>query len=424
MTLYATLATLLHISSTMARPESLEPAQLLKALTATAVGPSILAQKLGVSRATVHRKLEKLLEQHLVVRVGEGPQAAYRLPTPQEQLARSRAQVANAAQTRLVMSTATASAVQQALEMFSRVGIGQIDEIVSQARFSGIRHADGTALSHEELDKAEQLGIALKFHLLGWPSNASFGIYSPHVHPSVLTAWALQRAIRHRMAWDRQPQGSMGVHHDEPLDKDNLAGLFVHSDRLDANGVPTRYIVEMPQDCGQVLGDALRFYLRVSTGDVGAVVDLARTQVLRSKDGEPVTEDAMAKGQALAGALSAVLSGVDEGAYNAQLGKTQVAALTLVKALESYASSGVETKGGSDEAEVVVAPVADSPWAVDIGDLPAGYMLNFNKGRYRVIAPTGEPQQLTIVAESVSLQTALQMAANVAEGRASRSFSM
>ncbi len=412
----------------MARPETLDLSRLLSALSTSPAKPGELAKRLGVSRATVHRKLEKLLEDDVAVRVGEGPVAAYRLPSPAEALAKAQADASQHGQVRVVMSALTAGSVQEALETFSRLGIGQFHEIASRARFGETRHADGTPFSYDELDELDQLANTLKFHLLGLETNASYGIYSPHVHVSVKQAWALQRALRHRMAWDRQPKGGMGVAHDEPLGDDRLPGVVVHSDQPDEKGLPTRYVLELPTALVGVLVTALRTAFDVSTGNVQVLVQMARDQVLRaSPSGSAVSDEALQNGAVLAGRLQSVLSGVKEGAYNAALTERQAQVFEALRALEQFqasASQEVSAVTGVTPLGVSVGPVGDSPWAMSLDKLPPGMMLNYQHGKYRVIAPRGEDQLLTIVAESHSLETVLLMARNVAEGARARSWSI
>jgi hypothetical protein len=411
----------------MPRPEALELTRLLAAMTSTPAKPSELAKTLGVSRATVHRRLETALQEALVVRVGEGPAAAYRKPTVAEEVARSRSTEITSGQVRLVIGANTAYAMQSLLELFSRIGIGQFNEIASRARFTELKHADGTPLDYDQLDELDKLADMLKVHLLGLHPNASHGIYSPNVHPDVQRTWALQRALRHRIAWDRQPQGSMGVWHDEPLTGDHIVGLFVHSDgRDDKEGFPTRYVMEMPRDCVQLLHDALHASLNISLGDVSALIQLARDGMLRDKDGAVPSAKALDDGEVIAARMQQVISGVEGSkAYNAQMSKSQAEVFEVVNALRQFLQTQEPAScSGASEQGTRVEPVGDSPWAATVEDMPEGMLLNFQKGKYRVIAPTGEDKMLTIIAESHSLKTAVQMARNWLDTGRGRNFTM
>jgi hypothetical protein len=406
----------------MTRPERLTAAQLLAALTATPAKPSDLSKALSVSRATVHRRLESLLNEGLVVRVGDGPTASYRVPTSDEELARSRPVAAG--QVRLVMNNTAAYAVQSALDLYARIGLGQLKEIESRARFGELRRADGEELTLTELDQLEQLTEAMRFHLLGLTGGASYGIYGPKVHPDVLRTWGLQRALRHRIAWDGNPKGSMGVWHDEPLNNDTITGLFVHSDQPDAKGAPTRYVMEMPADCVKLLRDALNVSLQVLTGEFSVIVDLARNQILRHSDlGGPVPESALSLGAAIAAKMQAVLSSGSSGAYNVVLSSALAHVLEVLKAFEQFQHSGERAhSSGASTTGTTVEPVGDSPWALTLDELPQGMLLNFKGGQYRVIAPTGEDHMLAIVASSHSWKTAVQMANNYAAGGRGRAL--
>lgn len=403
----------------MPRPEIISLADVLKHVSSTPVKPSALTAKLGVSRATVHRKLEALRGLEHVVRVGEGPQAAYRLPDAQEVFQRSRRDSPQG-QVRVVMSGAAARALQDALELYSRLGIGQLEQITERARWSSFSKAQDQRLPDDDLRLVELLTLRLKSQLLGLPEGASFGIHNPKVHPSVLTLWTLQRALRHRLAWDRQPQGSIGVWHDEPLDGERLPGLSVHSDEPDDKGLPSRYVLEFPGELTGTVATALRFALRVDSGDPAAVLDMAAAGVLRGQDGGPVTAQALERAAADVAGLVTLLGGP---AASVELSPTQALMLQACKALEEFVEKGgparCELPG---ERAIDVQVVDDSPMAISLDHLPQGMMLNFQRGKYRVIAPGKSDGVLTIVAESHSLQTVLQMARNDAAGRRARDF--
>ncbi len=110
-----------------------------------------------------------------------------------------------------------------ALDLFSRIQIGQLEEILSMARMGSIPHRDerDVLARIEEIEEAEPLLHDVKRLLTGHSPNASFGIFGEKTPESARVAYEIQRAIRHRLAWDRlawdrQPEGGMGVHFDDP----------------------------------------------------------------------------------------------------------------------------------------------------------------------------------------------------------------
>ncbi len=420
--------------TTMARPEKLPVAQLLKALTPTAgavspVKPSTLAKSLGVSRATVHRKLEALLTEGLVVREGEGPAAAYRLPTTQEALARAEV-LRPDGQIRMVMDKRTAWAVREGLELYTRLGIGQLEEIRQDISMTQA----GAQYPYKALERLSGLLANFKRTVLGLASNASFGVYNPLLEPSVTKAWALMRTLRHRLAWDQTPEGRMGVWHDEPLlAEDFLSGLVVHSDTPDSDGKPTRYIVEMPRECVELIGRAVKVALRVRTGDFGVLLDLAKDGLLRHHEGGVPSAEQLLEGEHLVEAMRSLLSAGLEPHIILKQGDGEERLQQVGQACERFAAWETNVGKGqraqvsrsfSSDGFLELSTVTDSPFAQTVDDLPEGMMLNFKAGKYRVIAPRGDDELLTIIAESRSLQTAMQMARNVASGGPDRQWAI
>ena len=103
-----------------------------------------------------------------------------------------------------------------ALDLYSRIGMGQLGEIAHLARFGMLKTQCGEAPQIERIEDAKHRLDQATEVLFGFPPGASHGIHSPNVHDSFKTAWALQKAVRHRLAWDRSPQGGLGVQFDEP----------------------------------------------------------------------------------------------------------------------------------------------------------------------------------------------------------------
>lgn len=401
----------------MPRPEQLSTSELLASIAKSAepVKPSALSAEFGVSRATVHRKIEQLLADSLVIRTGSGPAAAYRVPNAKEVLEQSLLKQATFGQVRLAMGNQAAYALQEGLELFSRVGIGQLEALLEPMR-QRLFGSQGAGPDEQGLlEDANALVIALKSHLLGFSANASFGIYNPHVHAKVLRAWALQKAVRHRTAWDLSPTGFRGVHHDEPLDASTIAGLYVHSDSPDAARKPQRYVLEMPLDVLELLEEALRWSLRLRTGDAHAVLDMAKESLLVHSSGVPVTQEVLEGAATYATHLTPLLGQPNVEGHNVRLDKLEGHLLQLLKASQGFLENRTETRiAAGDEPAVVVSWVGDSPWALDVDELPAGMLLNFAAGRYRVIAPSKRDDVLVVVASSASLQTAIQKAKSYA----------
>lgn len=116
------------------------------------------------------------------------------------------------------LSEVQARTLVDALDLFSRIQMGQLEEIMNMARMGSIPHRDDQDVSAriEEIEEAEPLLHEVKRLLTGHSPNASFGIFGNKTPESARVAYEIQRAIRHRLAWDRQPEGGMGVDFDDP----------------------------------------------------------------------------------------------------------------------------------------------------------------------------------------------------------------
>ena len=113
------------------------------------------------------------------------------------------------------LSETQAQILSKSLELFSRLSIGQLDMVLDLARLGDITNRDGQAAPAECLSEAEDLVNTAKFLLTGYHPNASKGIGGEHT-PRANIAWEMHKAIRHRLAWDRSPEGGNGVYFYDP----------------------------------------------------------------------------------------------------------------------------------------------------------------------------------------------------------------
>jgi biotin operon repressor len=407
----------------MSRPTTLDLSSVIRALSFTAQKPSVLAEKLKASRATVHRKLQKLLEDGLVVRTGQGPQAGYRLPTPEEEFTKERLAGQTGSALRLSMSSKTAYLVRDALESFSRFGIGQFEELLKMAREDALVRASGERLDLDAIEDAEPLLSSLKANLIGMSMHSSFGIYSPHVQPDVRAAWSLCRALRHRLAWDYTPEGSMGVWHDEPLTGDHLASLVVVSegpvgkDHLNER----RYHMEMDLASAKVVETAMRFQSRLLAGELEVIIELVSSGTVRQAQGERVQGPALDIAGHILNRLKETLYG-QQGVVSHRSANATLLAQLADCAKEALVPGFVA--GGRPETTVAeIQTVVDSPFSFTLEELPKEMFVSFKNGKYRVIGPSAQDDYLVILGESHSLQTAVLMARNAAAGGRTRSTS-
>ena len=267
----------------MAAKTVLNTRTLIAALTSQPVSSTQLSSQLKVSRATLLRYMAVLLEAGLVVQEGQASASTYRLRTLEEMQAASAPPPGN--KVHLEMSEATAGRVFTALEFYARLGIGQFGPLLDLARMGTLKRTSGEEVSYEQLDEAEEHLNRFKQSLLGMASNASFGIFSPHVSPDVKEVWAVSKSIRHRLAWDRTPAGGMGTSHDEPMSYEDVPGLEVHSapskpSLVDLSQVPAGMLM-------QVTGGKYRIIGPSSDGEAFQLVSESRswqTAILKAKN--------------------------------------------------------------------------------------------------------------------------------------------
>lgn len=98
----------------------------------------------------------------------------------------------------------------KALELYTRVMMGQFGYIAEVAQ--PLIEERGVATFAE----ASEAMILVKEAVLGFSTGQSHGIHNPKVHEHARIAFDVHKVIRHRLAWDREPQGGMGVDFDDP----------------------------------------------------------------------------------------------------------------------------------------------------------------------------------------------------------------
>lgn len=114
------------------------------------------------------------------------------------------------------LSPKQAQVVTDALELVMRIGMGQLEYLMEFIRFGGMLGPNGTPLDLDLLDKGDKIMEQLKPLLTGFPMNASKGIGNAKLPPATPIAYEIFKVVRHTLAWDRNPEGGMGVHFDDP----------------------------------------------------------------------------------------------------------------------------------------------------------------------------------------------------------------
>ena len=108
----------------------------------------------------------------------------------------------------LEVSAEQAQLLVQALDHYSRTGIGQFEDVIN------VYDHDYRMSLHkkEELRAALNLAKGIAEHL----ASGSYGIRNPKVADKFRQAYDIQQVIRNRLAFDRKPEGDITVDFDEP----------------------------------------------------------------------------------------------------------------------------------------------------------------------------------------------------------------
>lgn len=113
------------------------------------------------------------------------------------------------------VSEEQARIISEALDLYMRVRLGQVEVIIEPWRFA-IR-GDQQEQTAERLLVAERLVGDAKMALTGFTPTASFGIGHDAVPNDARIAQDIRQTIRHRMAWDRRPEGGHTADFHEPM---------------------------------------------------------------------------------------------------------------------------------------------------------------------------------------------------------------
>lgn len=390
----------------MARPPALSASELLRALQPAEKSASALAQTLGASRSTVHRLLSTLAEGGLVVRTQPGPRARWRLPTPQDSFQRAQAQ-RRSDLVRLSLPEPAALSFCSMLELYARLCLGQWEEIVSLARWEALRDATGRVLSADELKELQAALDEAKQDALGLSRNASWGIYSPALKESTRLAWQVYKAVRHRLAWDRRPEGGVGVTFDEPLGCEIVEPLEVYS--LEQGG-DRQICVEMAAAHLEPLARALEVAHRVQAGDLGVLLEIQESAEALSKEAPTAAQLQRTRQRLGAFGLTPALN--VHGQRSTALAGLFVK-FTQSQGAEEGAFFAQYSEGGRVHT-IDLRACAEGPLTPTLKDLPASMLIGYDRGKYRIVGPGQDGHTLVILGESRSLQTAVLMARNAA----------
>lgn len=333
---------------------------------------------------------------------------------------------------RVVLATAAACLLMESLEMLSRLGICQFGEVTDLVRERSF--GEKSRFSMDDLSLTEATMDAVKRILTGFDPSASHSILSHLVDPRPQNCWALRSAMRHRLAWDRTPEGSFGVNFDEPLSSGLLQHVVVHSslgwNSDEYAGMPSGYAiaVQFPLELVESVAIALEAYARLLTLDFGVLLELLQSGVVSPRDRQPLNPEDLAQARQMLLSLSDRLSGRPAGSAD-RFCLDAERATSLAQSLRSAVSYPDGAVGsvlewnpgnmvridrlhpGHFSGLVPSAFVPKLPDSCCVAPFPQGY---------QVLAKCEDPHRLLVLSQSHSLQTAMIKGLNAALGAPAR----
>ena len=124
----------------------------------------------------------------------------------------------------LTMSEEQAQVVVRALDLYTRIGIGQFEEILRVYDPLSETWGSGHQFALEYIGEIKAQA--------GHPMNGSHGIHHPEVRDEFRAAYDVQQVIRNRIAFDQNPEGGMGVAFDTPRAISQLPLPTIKSDEV------------------------------------------------------------------------------------------------------------------------------------------------------------------------------------------------
>jgi hypothetical protein len=116
----------------------------------------------------------------------------------------------------MTVSEKQAEILVRALDIFSRIGLGQFEEVL-QVYDANLK------LSYEQREQI-RAGLVIAKGAAGHPPNGSYGIHNPEVREDFRAAFDVMQAVRHQLAQDKSHAFRGPVAQDTPhkIGKENL----------------------------------------------------------------------------------------------------------------------------------------------------------------------------------------------------------
>lgn len=108
-----------------------------------------------------------------------------------------------------------ANIIKEALDLYSRILAGQLEEIEYTLRKYYYKHLDP-----EDRRKVETLMKEYKLCMFDWilqSTNESIGISNEELHDNAKVAYDIIQVLRNKISWFKQPEGDILCSFDKPI---------------------------------------------------------------------------------------------------------------------------------------------------------------------------------------------------------------
>jgi hypothetical protein len=114
----------------------------------------------------------------------------------------------------LSLTEKQAQVIIDALDLYSRVGMGQLEDVAHVLRLYS-----KPSEKYAEWNRIDMVQNLMREAAVAWVGNAGsyYGITNQKISDVFRVAFDLQQVIRHRLAWDKNPEGGVFVRFDEPM---------------------------------------------------------------------------------------------------------------------------------------------------------------------------------------------------------------
>lgn len=372
-----------------------------------------ISKETGVSREAVRKSIADLANTSSIHQTSDQISCV----TPKELFINERKNRWPGLTTRFDMSPKVAYLFMNATDFYSRILIGQFEEIDQEIRMDAWGFGQSLNSDHSELVASALREI--KSTLMHFQSNASHGIASHKIPLDANCIFGMKKSLAHRVCWDNTPRGGIGVDFDEPLFDRGVNGNVLSYSYLDRRN-ERHFVLEVTAEYEKFVLESLNAYARIGREEYEVIIELAKSGHLRNRDGAVPSSEEIAAAEKIIAELKSKCASVNAS------GISQKAQLlnAIPEMIESMHSTGRDEVWSDESAMTLTVSNASSSKAkiqIALEQLPENFALINDYKNFSVIKFDGDLKPL-MISTSHSPQTAIVMAKNRIEGYQGRSF--